>query len=202
MKTSHIVEGYGPLDLFLARQRYRLVKRKIRLAKKTGRILDIGCGSYPMFLTLVDFREKYGLDKNIYSSAVERMKKKQIFLKNYVIEKINELPFETDFFDVVTMLAVFEHIEPNELVKIHREILRVLKPGGLYVMTTPAFWTDELLKLLAKMRLISALSISEHKDSYSHRKISSVLQEAGFEEKTLRFGFFELMMNSWTIAMK
>ncbi|MHC4323194.1 MAG: methyltransferase domain-containing protein, partial [Planctomycetota bacterium] len=108
MKTTHILEGYGPLDLFLAKQRYRMVKKIIMWAKKNGRILDIGCGSYPMFLTLVDFKERYGLDKNIDSSTIERMNKEQIFLKNHEIEKVNELPFEADFFDVVTMLAVFE----------------------------------------------------------------------------------------------
>jgi len=202
MKTSHIVEGYGPLDLFLAKQRYRLVKKKIVSANNAGRLLDIGCGSYPLFLKLIDFKERYGLDKNIDSSAIEKMRKDQIFLENYQIEETDKLPFESNFFDVVTMLAVFEHIRPQELVRIHREIRRILKAGGLYIMTTPAFWTDGLLKFLAKVRLISALSISEHKDSYNYKKISSVLLDAGFEKNKLRFGFFELMMNSWTTAIK
>lgn len=198
MKTSHIVEGYGPLDMFLAEQRYKVAKRRIYSAQKSGRILDIGCGSVPLFLTSVDFAEKYGLDKNIESGVTEQ----GIVLINHYIEKEENLPFKENFFDVVSMLAVFEHIEPEQLVRIHREINRILKLGGIYVMTTPAFWTDGLLKFLAKLRLISGVSISEHKDSYNRSKVSSVLQDAGFTKNNLQFGFFELFMNMWGTAVK
>jgi len=195
------MEGYGPLDLFLARWRYKMAIKKMELVQKNGRILDIGCGSYPLFLTIVDFKEKYGLDKNIDTAAIGKMKQQSIVLKNHRIEEEQRIPFDDDYFDVVTMLAVFEHIEPRELVKIHREIRRILKPGGLYIMTTPTVWTDGLLKLLLKLRLISD-TISEHKDNYSHAMISSVLKEAGFEKDRLRFGYFELFMNTWVTANK
>jgi len=78
------------------------------------------------------------------------------------------------------MLVVFEHIEPEKLVKVHREIRRVLNPGGMYVMTTPAIWTARLLTFLARLSLTSDVEIREHKDSYNHSMISSVLQEAHF----------------------
>jgi 2-polyprenyl-3-methyl-5-hydroxy-6-metoxy-1,4-benzoquinol methylase len=188
MKTSHIVEGYGPLDVFLAKQRYKVAKRKIYSAKKSGRILDIGCGCYPLFLITTDFAEKYGLDKNIEPSVANKMEKQGIVLINHYIEKEEKLPFKENFFDVVSMLAVFEHIEPENLVGIHKEIHRILKPGGMYVMTTPAIWTDGLLKFLAKLHLISNISISEHKNSYNHSMISSILQEAHFEKNRLQFG--------------
>lgn len=202
MKTSHIVEGYGPLDVFLAKQRYKVAKRKIYSAQKSGRILDIGCGSVPLFLTSVNFAEKYGLDKNIEARVAEEMKKQGIVLINHYIEEEEKLPFDENFFDVVSMLAVFEHIEPEQLVRIHREINRVLKPGGIYVMTTPAFWTEGLLKFLVKLRLISGVSISEHKDSYDSSMVSSILQDAGFPKNNLRFGYFELFMNMWATAAK
>jgi ubiquinone/menaquinone biosynthesis C-methylase UbiE len=202
MRTSHIVEGYGPLDIFLAKQRYKIAQRKIRLANKSGRILDIGCGSHPLFLTSVNFTEKYGLDKNIEARVTDEMKKQGIVLINHYIENEEKLPFEENFFDVVSMLAVFEHIEPKQLVRIHREINRVLKPGGIYVMTTPAFWTEGLLKFLAKLRLISRISISEHKGSYNCSMISSILQAADFPKENLRFGYFELFMNMWATATK
>ena len=64
------------------------------------------------------------------------------------------MPFEDNYFDAVSMLAVFEHIEPDCLVDIHRDIYRILKPGGVYVMTTPAFWTDGILRFLVKLHLL------------------------------------------------
>jgi SAM-dependent methyltransferase len=202
MKMSHILEGYGPLDVFLAKQRYKVAKRKIHSAEKSGRILDIGCGCYPLFLTAVNFTEKYGLDKNIEAGVADEMKKQGIVLVNHYIEKEEKLPFKENFFDVVSMLAVFEHIDPKRLVRIHREINRVLKPGGIYIMTTPAFWTEGLLKFLAKLRLISGISISEHKDSYDYSMVSSILQAADFPKDKLQFGYFELFMNMWVTAVK
>jgi len=202
MKTPHIVKGYGPLDLFLAKRRYKIAKRQIKLAKKNGRILDIGCGSYPLFLLNIGFAEKYGLDKEIETTVKDKIKKQGIILTSSDIENEEKLPFEDNYFDVVSMLAVFEHIESEKLVGIHREIYRVLKPGGMYVMTTPAIWTDFLLRSMAKLHLISDASIKEHKNSYNHSMISSILQEAHFQKNNLRFGYFELFMNIWATATK
>jgi ubiquinone/menaquinone biosynthesis C-methylase UbiE len=200
MTRPRIVQGHGPLDLFLAKQRYKIARRQIKSMSGNGRILDIGCGCSPFFLTTVDFLEKYGLDKNI-SSTEEKIRENGITLINYNIEE-EKLPFKDDFFDVVTMLAVFEHIEPKHLVRIHQDIYRILRPGGMYVMTTPAFWTDGLLKLLARLHLISDVPIKEHKGSYDYSTVSSVLQEASFEKNSLRFGYFEFFMNMWVTATK
>ncbi|GAG35560.1 unnamed protein product, partial [marine sediment metagenome] len=138
MAASHMVRGYGPLDSFLAKQRYKAARRQIKSAQKNGRILDIGCGSYPLFLLNADFTEKYGLDKVVETATEERAKQQGIVLISHDIENEEKLPFGDNFFDVVSMLAVFEHIEPGKLVKIHKEIYRILKPGGMYIMTTPA----------------------------------------------------------------
>jgi ubiquinone/menaquinone biosynthesis C-methylase UbiE len=129
------------------------------------------------------------------------MRQHGIHLSQHRIEGQEQLPFEDNFFDVVSMLAVFEHIEPGLLVGVHREVYRVLKPGGMYVMTTPAVWTGGILWLLGKLRLISG-NISEHKGSYNRSMVFPVLQKAGFEKGSLKFGLFELFMNTWTTAVK
>ena len=149
----------------------------------------------------VDFAEKYGLDK-IAQIDFDGKKEQAITLISFEIEKEERIPFENNYFDVVSMLAVFEHLEPERLVKIHKEIYRILKPGGMYIMTTPAFWTDRLLRFLAKIRLISEVEIKEHKGIYNFSKISSVLQQACFDKEELKFGYFEIFMNTWVTATK
>jgi ubiquinone/menaquinone biosynthesis C-methylase UbiE len=202
MAPSQIVRRPGFLDLFLAKQRHKAARKLIKRAKKSGRILDIGSGSYPLFLIALDFSEKYGLDQVAQEDVSDEIKKQGISLVNQEVGKEKNLPFSSDYFDVVTLLAVFEHIEPSKLVEIHKEIYRILKPGGIYVMTTPAFWTEHLLRFLARIHLISDVEVEEHKDNYSHSMISSVLQEANFDKNKLRFGYFELFMNTWTMARK
>lgn len=199
---SNVTRGYGLLEGFLAGQRSKMADKLIPSAYRMGRLLDIGCGTYPFFLYNTRFSEKYGLERVAQSGFKEEFRDQKITLINYDIEKEDRLPFNDEYFDVVTMLAVFEHIEPERLVKVLSEVRRILNPGGMYVMTTPAFWTDGLLRLMAKLRLVSPVEIEEHKDAYSHQKISSMLQEAGFSKEKLQFGYFEIFMNIWATATK
>jgi SAM-dependent methyltransferase len=111
------------------------------------------------------------------------------------IEKNNRVPFDNDYFDVVTMLALFEHIEPERLVIILSEIYRILKPGGIFIMTTPAAWTDRLLRIMAKLKLVSPTEIEEHKGAYIPSNIETILQRENFEKEKIHSGYFEIFMN-------
>ena len=58
-----VTRGSGLLEGFLARQRVRVANRKIPAGHREGRLLDVGCGTFPFFLANTSFREKYGVDK-------------------------------------------------------------------------------------------------------------------------------------------
>ena len=201
MAGSQVTRGYGLLEGFLAGQRSRLVNSMIPDGHREGRLLDIGCGTYPLFLMGTEFNEKLGVEKFSFDDGQD-YEGQNITLINHDIESGPDLPFDGNYLDVVTMLAVFEHIEPKSLVPLLKEIHRILKPGGLYLMTTPAFWTDKLLRVMAGLRLVSPVEIAEHKDAYSHAKISRLLAESGFDREKTRLGYFECFMNIWASAQK
>jgi 2-polyprenyl-3-methyl-5-hydroxy-6-metoxy-1,4-benzoquinol methylase len=201
MEKEPIFEGQQPLDRLIARLRYRVARRRIEAAGKKGRILDIGCGRYPLFLTAVDFAEKYAMDRNLAPGVEQGLAQEHIAVVNHCLEQQESLPFPAGFFDVVTMLAVFEHIEPALLVRVHRDIRRVLKPGGLYVLTTPTRQADAVLRGLDRLHLVTN-AIHEHKAYYNPVTIASVLEESGFERERMRFGYFEWHMNIWGTAVK
>jgi predicted SAM-dependent methyltransferase len=100
------------------------------------------------------------------------------------------------------MLAVFEHIEPGQLVELVKEIYRVLKPGGEYIITTPPKWTNELLKLLSLVGIVSKEEIEEHKKIYSPEEIRKILMQTGFDQNQIQVGYFEMGMNIWVKAVK
>jgi SAM-dependent methyltransferase len=202
MFQPEITRGYGFLEGFLAKQRCRMANSLICPAYRRGRILDIGCGAYPFFLLNTEFSNKYGLDKVMAEVSRNRIYDRDVTLLNYDIEKENTLPFPAGYFDIVTMLAVFEHIEPERLPEMVIEIHRVLRKDGMFIITTPAEWTDRLLRFMAKLRLVSPVEIEEHKDAYSHSRISAILQQANFSKEKLRLGYFELFMNIWATATK
>lgn len=144
MVTMHVTRGYGILEEFLAKKRAKMANKLIPSIHRKGRIVDVGCGTFPFFLINTEFAEKYALDKVIRYDNRNFQEHNIIFI-NHNIETKNKLPFDSEYFDVITMLAVFEHIEPNLLPFVLKEIYRVLKYGGIYIMTTPAFWTHGLL---------------------------------------------------------
>lgn len=196
-----VKRGYGALEGFLAKQRARIANRLIPGTLRLGKILDIGCGSYPYFLLNTSFYEKHGIDSSICLNGPFYPEQK-MFIKTHDIEKERKAPYEDNSFDVVSMLAVFEHIEPERLVEVLREILRVMKPGGVFIMTTPAIWADALLRVMARLKLVSSDEIAEHKDAYNRSKIVYFLTAAGFRTETMKFGYFEFFLNQWILATK
>jgi SAM-dependent methyltransferase len=198
INEHRVTRGSGLLESFLARQRANRANSLIPDIARSGRILDVGCGSYPVFLSHTRFAERYGLDR-VGSAHVEDPGLK---LVAHDIADSSGLPFDSDFFDVVSMLAVFEHLETPTLRRLLQDIHRVLRPGGIYVMTTPLRWTEGVLKVMSRIKLVSSEEVNEHKAQYSAAEIVPLLCEAGFEFSRIRHGTFELRMNLWAVAQK
>lgn len=197
-----VTRGQGLLETFLAKKRVRQANQLIPHSYRSGKIADIGCGSYPLFLLSTPFNEKYGFDKVVNTNYHRPFLDKNIIFKHFDMEQKQAIPFENNFFNVVTLLAVFEHLEPEALERLLPEIYRVLKSEGLFIMTTPAFWTKGLLKGMAQWRLVSSMEIQEHKRHYRLPQICSLLERGGFSKEKIQSGYFELFMNTWTRAIK
>jgi len=201
--SEKATRGNGLLEGFLSEQRSKVSNKLIPEIYRKGNILDIGCGSYPINLIKTNFRNKYGAEKGLTEETKEKVKNKyDINLVKFDIENDEKLNFEDNFFDIVTMLAVFEHIEPKKLNFILSEIYRVTKKNGIYILTTPTVIADKVLRVMANLSLVSKEEIEEHKDAYTINKIKKYLIDANFEENKLNFGYFELGMNIWATAKK
>jgi len=101
-----------------------------------SRTLDLGCGSNP--------RNPFGADE-AWGVDIRDDLGNEIKVANLATEGI---PFENDFFDFCTAFDVIEHIPRNSwangqcrmaFIELMNEIYRVLKPGGLFLHSTPAF---------------------------------------------------------------
>jgi SAM-dependent methyltransferase len=200
---GRVTRGEGRLEGYLARRRVARANALVPGELRKGRVLDIGCGFFPYFLTKTDFSEKYGLDKGIDRELREDLRKRHdLALIDVDLECSGRIPFAADFFDVVTMLAVLEHIEPRRVLRIVQEVERVLKPGGVFILTTPPKWTKGLLRYLARINMVSRVEIDEHKAAYSRKQVRAVLEQGGFSRSSIKSGYFELFMNIWARATK
>ncbi len=203
VRAGNVTRGHGMLEEFLAGQRARVANKLIPPEARDGRLLDIGCGCEPYFLARTAFARKWGVDKMVGRERDPApTRHADIRLTNFDIDQGQRLPFEDGTCDQVTMLAVFEHIERTRLIALLDDIDRVLKPGGVYIMTTPAGWTGPILTLMKHLRLVSAVEINEHEDAYSRARIREVLGETSMRGHPVRFGSFECLMNTWMVIRK
>ena len=190
------------LEGFLSDKRAKIADKLISSQHRKGRILDIGCGEHPFFLINIEFNEKHGIDRMVKDEVINNKGKEKIILKRCDIQRDTLRFFEEGYFDVVTMLAVFEHLEPEILVGLVEEIKRVLKVNGVFILTTPTPWGDVFLKALSKLRLINTALFEEHKVVYDTERASLIITKGGFLKEDIRFGYFELFMNIWSSATK
>jgi SAM-dependent methyltransferase len=197
MEPSRFTRGKGLLEPTLSRWRANQANRLIPADLRKGRILDIGCGAYPYFLTHTYFEEKFAIENGPQPNQLNGI--------NWFCLNLNEtpsLPFEDNYFSAITLLAVVEHLDPTSLVLLLQEGYRVLAPGGVLILTTPAAWSDGVLKLMARLALVSKEEIDEHVYAYTLPLIGWYFGKAGFQMTRLKFGYFESMLNMWSVARK
>ncbi len=198
--SSGYTRGKGLLEPALARMRTQRANGLIPARLRSGRILDIGCGSFPYFLSHTAFKEKFGVDQLPMPQATADENRIEFFTLDLNHEP--KLPFNDDYFDAVTLLAVVEHLNPDSMALLFQECCRVLRREGMVILTTPAAWSDGLLKFMARVNLVSAEEIHEHAFAYTLPLLGWHFGQAGFEMRKVKFGYFELGLNMWATAQK
>jgi len=193
--NTTVTRGHGLLEGFLSRMRANKANSLIPDELRRGAVLDIGCGSFPFFLSNTEFAHKFAIDQLPPSVNDARI--------TWHVRNLNEtpsLPFKDGELSAITLLAVAEHIHPDSLAAILKEAHRVLKPGGRVILTTPAGWTDGLLKFMARVGLVSSEEIDEHVIGYTKALLAAQLSGAGFAADKFKVGTFELGVNLWAMA--
>lgn len=156
-------------------------------------ILDIGCFPYHIGKALEILGHKvYGI-----SSDHEPIENKRIKVIN--IEK-DKFPFQADFFDLVLMSEVIEHLPQSPLIALS-EINRILKKGGYVFITTPNIARSiNRVKLLVGKTIMYSIDVyfenngkgsiiyHRHNREYTLGELHSLLKRTFL--KDIKSGFF------------
>jgi 2-polyprenyl-3-methyl-5-hydroxy-6-metoxy-1,4-benzoquinol methylase len=133
------LEGWPAYHRRRHEMRYRHVERQARRhLAEGGRILDLGCGSAPPATMLADLGGVYvGVDLGGHHVQYATRNLEQLGgpLEGVLSRgDVEAVPFADASFDLVIMTEVIEHLmEPDRCIW---EIARVLRPGGVLVLTT------------------------------------------------------------------
>jgi len=139
----------------------------------TVRVMDVGCGSGD-FLAFLKSKgwQVWGTEVNPGAVAMAKEKYGLTIFEG----KLEEAAFEDEFFDVVTLYGVFDHI--GQPIETLTEIERILKPGGLLVIFVHNL--DCLEARLFKSNW-SCLHVPCHVFFYSPSTLRRLLEMSRFE---------------------
>ena len=100
---------------------------------RDAKLLDVGCGTGEDLEVLNRHGQVYAVDTS--KKTLDELPKGLYYKKK--LSRMDDLKFPTSSFDVVAAFDVIEHIKNDK--KAAKEVMRVLKPGGHFVFTVPAF---------------------------------------------------------------
>jgi SAM-dependent methyltransferase len=118
------------------RGRRRIIRAELdRLALPAGsrRVLDAGCGSGRTLEELGGYGEVFGIELDPGAADMARGRR----CGEVRVGRLEELPWEDDYFDLITCLDVIEHT-PDDRATL-RELRRVCSAGGFMLVTVPAY---------------------------------------------------------------
>ena len=158
---------------------YRLKRRTKEVIKailkykgrKVNSILDVGCADGKMLELLLEEVKVHNykgvdFDQKLINLANENIK------KHLIVGNALNLKFKKSSFDVLISTAVIEHLEhPGIFLK---ESHRILKEGGIIILTTPSPFFEKL------GTLVGHLKDETHFETYNLKELKSLLRKEGF----------------------
>jgi 2-polyprenyl-3-methyl-5-hydroxy-6-metoxy-1,4-benzoquinol methylase len=180
--TSSMAERWTIFDTALQQLRYRKV---VTYIPKGCLLADLGCGD-GAFLRCIRNKTilSYGIDMQ---AADTHMGDVDIEYKSADLN--GRIPLNDESVDIVTALAVIEHLMRPD--NFFAEVLRILKPCGCCIMTTPSPRAKPVLEWLAyRLKIISENDIRDHKNYFTKKQLLGLMCKfRNHDIKSFQFGF-------------
>jgi 2-polyprenyl-3-methyl-5-hydroxy-6-metoxy-1,4-benzoquinol methylase len=119
-------------------------------------VLDVGCGDGALFRRLgAQLGPSAGIDSRLREPQV--VSNARLAPGTFPRDVPDRGPF-----DVITMLAVLEHLGVEECRRLSAVCAALLVPGGRLLITVPSGRVDAILKLLKALRVVDGMALEEH----------------------------------------
>jgi glycosyltransferase involved in cell wall biosynthesis/2-polyprenyl-3-methyl-5-hydroxy-6-metoxy-1,4-benzoquinol methylase len=153
------------------------------LLNPSDTVLDVGCGDASNYQSWVVTKVAKLTGIDISPSGIANAKR--LGMDALVHDFSEPFPFESNTFDKAICIEVLEHLYDPKFCVL--QIFRVLKPGGMFIMSVPNNgYHRERLKALFQAEMSTSITdfANEWKGAhirfYSKRSITRMLEVAGF----------------------
>lgn len=141
-------------------------------------ILDVGCGVGDVSKGFCKTNEVHGIDISIKNLRIAEQR--DIITKKCNIE--DKFPYKSDIFDIVICSEVIEHLfDPENTI---RESYRVLKKGGMVLLSTPNFYS-----FINRIKILSGRHRGIELPDYAARQHIRFYSQTGLKELLCNAGF-------------
>jgi SAM-dependent methyltransferase len=194
--TSFDTHNSGGLNKLVWTMRIAAIRNA--LPKHSHSVIDLGCGYQAPLLQRL-------LSGGYTEQAIGVDVAPDISLKvrglSFVHGDLNQnLTLVDNSSDVVLSLAVIEHLlDPATHV---REAFRILKPGGVFILTTPTPLAKPVLECMAFFHLVDRDEVADHKHYFTASELKTVFEKAGFSPADTHPKSFQCGLNTLVTARK
>lgn len=160
------------------KQRIANVIGEVTALNKPSKTLDCGCGSSAN-INYIATGAKVGLD--IRKDAIEFMRGHSDALFGY--GSILAIPFGKEVFDCVVCSEVIEHLYPDETERGVSELARVLRNGGIAIISTPNY-SSLLWNLTEKAQQLFQPRhwVDDHHSKFNRKSLNELCGKYGLRE--------------------
>lgn len=182
---------------------YRQVRLKLNKEvanfDKLPKILDVGGRKSPYTIgisakiTVIDLPRETEIQQQlklgINNNVINQTKKRRSNIDKMILGDMTRSNLPDEFFDLVVSVEVLEHVEEDDLFV--KEVSRVLKPKGVFIMTTPnGDWVEN--------------KNPDHKRHYKKQQLETLLNKY-FDDVTIEYAivggkFRKFGLKPWSLS--